>query len=298
MPLTDLLGMPDFSIRKRRQPMIIAGEEKQVIPCNEEITILGTGPSKALAPLTLREAIEMGCPEKGVQTFGVNRAFRFRQIDVGFAFDLIGGPTGMSIRDLDRGTDFLKEVGQAGIPYFFGAPDHDHAMPPNMIQFPIQLLLRELGVVNFTSSIAYMMAYAIVMDVRKINVYGVDMWCGNNHPEYNFEKPCLDYLLGMQQGRGIQVVMPASAALMDRNAMLHSLYGYNPADRRYDTWVPKRIHKMLRAKNYDAFETAELINAMHTYLKPPDPAQTKEPDAYCWDRAKITNEIRRRQKSG
>ncbi|KKM22122.1 hypothetical protein LCGC14_1628550 [marine sediment metagenome] len=298
MPLTDLIGMPDFSIRKRRQPMIIAGEEGKVIPCNDEITILGTGPSKALAPLTLREATEMGCPEKGVQTFGVNRAFRFRQVDVGFAFDIIGGPTGMSIRDLDRGTNFLKEVAQAGIPYFFGAPDSDRPMPPNMIQYPIQLILREIGVVNFTSSIAYIMVYAVVMDVRKVNIFGVDMWCGNNHPEYNFEKPCLDYWLATMMARGMSVVMPATAALMDRNAMLHSLYGYNPQDRRYDRWVPKRIHKMLRAKNYDNFETSELINAIHTYLKPPNPTETKDPDAYGWDRTKIVNELKRRQNSG
>ena len=285
-------GAPDFSKRPRRQPQIVAGEEKQIIWPDDEITICGTGPSKVLAPPSKRED-----PANGVQMWGVNRLFRFRQCDVGFAFDQMDGPTGMLVRDADRGSDLLKEIAEAGMPFYYSTPLQTKKPPANLIPYPIGFVLRELGNVYFTSSIAYIIAYAIACDVRKINIAGIDMWCGNNYPEYNFEKPCLDYWTGFAMGKGIQINIPWITSLSDRQSQLHNLYGFNPQDERFDIWIPKDVQLVMRADDNQVKNVpSEVLSLALDYFRRniPDPAQTKRPDQFQFARARVERELNRR----
>jgi len=285
-------GALDFSKRKRKSPQIVAGEEKTIIWPDDEITICGTGPSKILAPPSKRED-----PENGVQMWGVNRLFRFRQCDVGFAFDQMGGPTGMLARDADRGADLLKEIKESGIPFYYSSPIPGKTLPHNMIPFPIGFLLRELGNVYFTSSIAYIISYAIACDVRKINIAGIDMWCGNNYPEYNFEKPCLDYWTGFALGKGIQINIPWITSLSDRQSQLHNLYGYNPEDERFDIWIPKDIRRVMKTPDEHMKDVpGEYLSPALDYFRRniPDPSQTKRPDQFQFARERVERELNRR----
>jgi len=279
---------PDFRHRARRKPALIAGETQHIIYPDDEVTICGTGPSKSLCPPSKRED-----PVNGVQMFGVNRCYRFRRCDVGFAFDVLSGPTGLITRDRDRGSDIISEIGEAKIPFYY-AGGGVSGLPGNMIPFPVQFLLRETGIVYYTSSIAYILAYLICMDVRKIGIYGVDMWCGNNYAEYNFEKPCLDFWAGVALGKGIQLNINWITSLTERSSQLHSLYGYNPDCERWLAWIPKYCEAILKSPSLDGFDAGQLVEAMNVYFAQPNPAFTKKPDVYKFPRIRIQEELKRR----
>jgi len=68
----------------------------------------------------------------------------------------------------------------------------------------------------FTSSVAYMIALAILRGATKIKTVGIDLDYGG---EYESQKPCVLFWLGIALGRGIEVESNLIYA--------HDLYGYN-----------------------------------------------------------------------
>lgn len=63
------------------------------------------------------------------------------------------------------------------------------------------------------SSLAYMMAQAI-LELKagdRIGIWGVDLHCDS---EYVYQRPNLEYLIGLARGRGIKVYIPPQSALM------------------------------------------------------------------------------------
>lgn len=62
-----------------------------------------------------------------------------------------------------------------------------------------------------TSSIAFQIALAIYERFEQIEIYGVDL---NTGGEYAWQKPGVEYLLGIAAQRGITVVIPDDAALL------------------------------------------------------------------------------------
>lgn len=57
----------------------------------------------------------------------------------------------------------------------------------------------------YNSSPAYMIAMAIHEGATTIGLYGIDVL---DDSEFMLERPCLEYLIGLAVGRGIEVVIP------------------------------------------------------------------------------------------
>ena len=57
----------------------------------------------------------------------------------------------------------------------------------------------------YNSSPAYMIALAIHEGATSIGLYGIDV---RDDSEFAYESPCLEYLIGLAVGRGIEVVIP------------------------------------------------------------------------------------------
>lgn len=74
------------------------------------------------------------------------------------------------------------------------------------------------------SSLAYMMAQAILelQPGDRIGIWGVDLHCES---EYVYQRPNLEYLIGLARGRGIKVYIPPQSALMS-HAKAGVPYGY------------------------------------------------------------------------
>lgn len=113
----------------------------------------------------------------------------------------------------------------AGVPVYM-LEKHDDI--PNSVRYPMEeigdLIGRTVqGTPYLESSIAYMMALAI-LEMRpgdRIGIWGVDLHCES---EYAYQRPNLEYLIGLARGRGIKVFIPPQSALLTH---AHGkLYGY------------------------------------------------------------------------
>lgn len=115
--------------------------------------------------------------------------------------------------------------------------EHNDAVPQAIV-FPRDVLLKKFGRNWFSSSVAWMMAYAIHLGVEEIGLFGVDMAHGQEH--YTAQKAgCLRFI-EIAKELGITVTVPWESCL----ARQPPLYGYNEA-----THFARRLNVMRNALN-------------------------------------------------
>ena len=87
-----------------------------------------------------------------------------------------------------------------------------HANPilPDATPFPKDELIAKFGN-YFTSSIAWMIAYAIHQDPEAIGLWGIDMM---GQEEYGNQRPCCEYLLGIARGMNIMLSVADESPLL------------------------------------------------------------------------------------
>jgi hypothetical protein len=75
------------------------------------------------------------------------------------------------------------------------------------------------------SSIAYMVSLAIAQGASDIAIYGVDM---KANEEYAYQRPNMEYLIGLARGRGVKVHIPESSPLLKFSGFdgYHGKYGW------------------------------------------------------------------------
>ncbi len=101
---------------------------------------------------------------------------------------------------------------------------------PTSVRYPLEEVTALVGKTRdglpyLESSIAYMMALAMLEGWNdpqnmRIGIWGVDL---NPDTEYAYQKPNMEYLIGMARGRGIKVFIPAESALL--TGAFDKLYG-------------------------------------------------------------------------
>lgn len=79
---------------------------------------------------------------------------------------------------------------------------------PHVTVYPFEDVSKTTDYWN--SSIAYMMALAIHEGYDRINVVGVDM---KAEDEYFYQRPNMEYLIGLARGKGIEVNIPKESPL-------------------------------------------------------------------------------------
>lgn len=89
---------------------------------------------------------------------------------------------------------------------------------PKSKEYPLREIVADLGREYETSSIAYMVSLAIHLKYERIEFYGVRM---ADDTEYTEQRPCVEWLIGVAEGRGIDVVIPSRSDLLTG-----TLYGY------------------------------------------------------------------------
>lgn len=81
---------------------------------------------------------------------------------------------------------------------------------PSTVELDVAALLSLAPVPYFENSIAYMLAQAVLEQVDVIGLWGVHM---RGIREYEAERPSVTYLIGLAQGRGIEVYISAGCPL-------------------------------------------------------------------------------------
>ena len=93
---------------------------------------------------------------------------------------------------------------------------------PSSVRFPIDRLIAHFHLDYFTSSVAFMLALAIMEGFEEIHVYGIDLITDE---EYQVQKPCVEWWMGVAAGRGITLYVPPESALCKQAFR----YGYEVA---------------------------------------------------------------------
>lgn len=101
----------------------------------------------------------------------------------------------------------------------------DHLGPayPSTRAFPIEDVVAKVGRDYFTSTVAYVLAYALTLpDVAEIGLWGIDLV---HDTEYSEQRPCAEYWAGRAEALGIKVTIHEQSALLRQRTR----YGYEAA---------------------------------------------------------------------
>lgn len=113
-----------------------------------------------------------------------------------------------------------------GLPYYGRTPEHiaflrDCDVPlymrfpspefPASLPYPYEAVYSSVGRRYLTSTAAHAVALAIHEEVDEIKLYGVNL---ASNTEYVEQRPCIEWLLGLAEGRGIKVDVPSAAPML------------------------------------------------------------------------------------
>ena len=129
---------------------------------------------------------------------------------------------------------------------------------PGAIVYPMRKMLDTYGHNWFTSSIAYMLAYAISLGPTEIGIFGVDMAATEEH--YSSQKAGCIRFIEIAREKGITVSIPHESCL----ASPPPLYGYAEASRMGRKLIVRNQEIKLRLGQIDA-EIARLTNERHYF---------------------------------
>jgi hypothetical protein len=93
-----------------------------------------------------------------------------------------------------------------------------HPEIPSAEVYPLEAVAQTTGD-YFSSSVGYLMALAIHEGAEEIALYGVAM---EGHDEYGYQRPNMEYLIGLARGKGIKVHIPEQSSLCKYGGQ----YGY------------------------------------------------------------------------
>lgn len=103
----------------------------------------------------------------------------------------------------------IREVIENEIPIYMREPSIEGAL-----RYPLEDAIAEIGRDYFESSIAFMFVHALMEGVKHIGLWGVSMAANT---EYAYQKPNMEWLLGIAQGRGVRVDLPEGCPLLQFN---------------------------------------------------------------------------------
>jgi hypothetical protein len=156
-------------------------------------------------------------------------------------------------RSVARLLDWLKTFDG---PVYTSRP---HPAYPNLVAFPLQAVVDDLGEVYFNATPAYALAYAIHLRAPRIELYGLDFSYPNVH-QAEQGRACVEYWIGRARGLGLDVVVSSQSRLMSADEPLEAkLYGYDTLHVSLDG--RRRLAFAERAE----FVTAEEIEARYDH---------------------------------
>jgi hypothetical protein len=156
----------------------------------------------------------------------IKRADRWFEVHSKWLYEWVGRRPSAHVRKLSRFEG----------PVYMLYPDE---RIPNAIQYPLESVIETIGRPYLTSSIAYMIALAIHEGAEEIGIWGVDMATGS---EYEHQRPCTEWLLGVAAGRGIKVTLPEGCSLLSGY-----LYGQGRLNPEGEKLTPEQIERRIAA---------------------------------------------------
>ena len=148
----------------------------------------------------------------------------------------------MFTSDTVRDTDYVGWLRKSQVPVIMCERQDDI---PMSVRFPLERAIALGGRDYFQSTIAYMVAWAMLTGFKELGIWGVDLVVGD---EYFYQKCNLEWWLGIAEARGVTVTIPKESALLKQ----HHRYGYQrePSFGPFkESTFQKRLAKMAEERN-------------------------------------------------
>jgi len=131
--------------------------------------------------------------------WGINNIIFERSVDIHFDMHHEGR---MKPHQIERRERVIRKTKELDIPVYAcdAVPDSTY------VRYPIEDVLREFPTSHayFSNGVCYMIALALMWDVKELNFYGVNHVRIDMLGEYTIQKPGVDHWLGVCVGRGIK----------------------------------------------------------------------------------------------
>ena len=157
-----------------------------------------------------------------------------------------------------EGVDYSGWMRDCGIPVLMNQVRPEL---PTSVRQPIERMI-ELGADYFTSTVAELIAWGIHQGYKEIGLWGIDLIVGT---EYEVQKACAEFWLGVAHGRGVTVRLPDQCALLKHSHR----YGYE----KEPAWKPLlmsdfdgRIARLTKERDQLIAKLHALDGAVHAVI--------------------------------
>lgn len=197
-----------------------------------KVIILGKGAGWENAPLTYQDS--------EVQCWGLNNHIMSRPLDMVFEphdvewwLEHCEEVTWYHKAE-QRYRQHFDKVNELGVPYL---TIKELPFVPTSRKYPIDAICNHFGIDYFTGGVDYMLAYAIWMKAESIDIYGVHTVYDD---EYQYQKPSLEFWIGVAVGKGIKVTVHGSHSLLKPmyQGKIHTNEGKGADGLRYGYFTP------------------------------------------------------------
>lgn len=147
-----------------------------------------------------------------------------------------------------EGTDHRGWIRECGIPVLM---TRHHADLPTSVSYPVDAVI-QMGTDYLTSSVAFYVAWGIHQGYREIALFGIDLVVGT---EYENQKACAEFWLGVAHGKGVDLRIPPQSALLRHTHR----YGY----QKEPSWGPCSLEEIGRRVASLMKERDALIAKLH-----------------------------------
>lgn len=191
----------------------------------QSVAIVGLGPSN-------RDYVTAAAQKKGApiidEVWVVNSAIDVIRADKAFIMDDLK-------RLAHRYPEWAAKLKHTQVPIITSTA---YELYPTSIAYPLDEVFKTIQDDTFTTTVAYMIAYAIHIQVEEMLLYGCDFWYPNSQAVES-GLGAVSYLLGIAKQKGIHFKIPQSSTLLDAHMVYvedgkvkRPLYGYdyNPGE--------------------------------------------------------------------
>lgn len=151
-----------------------------------------------------------------------------------------------------------------------------HPDYPCLEPFPLEAVYQMFGIAYFNSTAAYAIAYAILIGVEHLSLFGMDFTYPNAH-DAEKGRACVEFWLGIAHARGMKITIARASTLMDSCEPFEKrCYGYDTVDLEFtaDDTGTKRVIYTERAP--ERIPTADEIEDQYNHNVHPNPLVSGE----------------------
>jgi len=148
---------------------------------------------------------------------------------------------------------------------------------PAAIEYPIELIVHDLGCSYFNNTIPYAIAFALWSKVSKISLFGIDFTYRTNMHFAEAGRSCTEFWLSKCIDAGMQIEVAPRSSLLDMDIpMQEKLYGYHRLDDpkiTYQNGSTMSVCKLSEVEMEAPIKPVGIINRNDLELNPVEPKE-------------------------